>query len=112
MVFHSKNRGLASARNLGLEYAKGDYISYIDSDDWIELNTMEELLNAPISELELSQRSTHCMQRNNIFTIGDLAAKTTEEIMGFRNLGAKSFKEICDRLAERGLSLKSGSSVD
>lgn len=68
---------------------------------------MEELLMAPISELELSQRSTHCMQRNSINTIGDLVEKSSEEIMGFRNLGAKSFKEITDRLAERGLSLKS-----
>lgn len=70
---------------------------------------MEELLKASISELELSQRSTHCMQRNDIYTIGDLVERTSEEIMGFRNLGAKSFKEITDRLAERGLSLKSGS---
>ncbi|MCR5177154.1 MAG: DNA-directed RNA polymerase subunit alpha [Anaerovibrio sp.] len=67
---------------------------------------MEELLKASISELELGQRSTHCMQRNNIYTIGDLVEHTSEEIMGFRNLGAKSFKEITDRLAERGLSLK------
>ena len=69
---------------------------------------MEELLKASINELELSQRSTHCMQRNSIYTIGDLVERTSEEIMGFRNLGAKSFKEITDRLAERGLSLKSG----
>ena len=68
---------------------------------------MEELLKAPIGELELSQRSTHCMQRNSINTIGDLVERTSDEIMGFRNLGAKSFKEITDRLAERGLSLKS-----
>ncbi|MBE6100212.1 MAG: DNA-directed RNA polymerase subunit alpha [Anaerovibrio sp.] len=72
---------------------------------------MEELLNSSISELELSQRSTHCMQRNDIYTIGDLVERTSEEIMGFRNLGAKSFKEITDRLAERGLSLKSGGKI-
>ena len=72
---------------------------------------MEELLNSSISELELSQRSTHCMQRNEIYTIGDLVERTSEEIMGFRNLGAKSFKEITDRLAERGLSLKSGGKI-
>ena len=48
VVFHTENRGLASARNIGLEHAKGTYISYIDSDDWIELNTMEELLNASV----------------------------------------------------------------
>ena len=61
VVFHSENRGLASARNLGLEYAKGDYISYIDSDDWIELNTMEELLNASVqfnADIVVGMRST------------------------------------------------------
>ena len=35
-VIHTDNRGLASARNLGLENARGEYISFIDSDDWIE----------------------------------------------------------------------------
>ena len=35
-VIHTDNRGLASARNLGLENVRGEYISFIDSDDWIE----------------------------------------------------------------------------
>lgn len=35
-VFHKKNGGLSSARNHGLDRAKGDYLSFIDSDDWVE----------------------------------------------------------------------------
>lgn len=33
-VFHKSNGGVASARNEGLDYAKGDWIMYIDGDDW------------------------------------------------------------------------------
>jgi glycosyltransferase involved in cell wall biosynthesis len=43
-VIHKKNEGVARARNDGLEYASGDYISFIDSDDWIAENAYELLL--------------------------------------------------------------------
>ena len=38
-----ENGGLGSARNIGLEKAKGEYISYVDSDDWIELDMLEQM---------------------------------------------------------------------
>ena len=47
-VVHKQNGGLASARNAGLKVAKGDYILFVDSDDWIKGNTVEELLNIAI----------------------------------------------------------------
>ena len=43
-VFHTENRGLSAARNLGLDQAKGDYIGFVDSDDWIEPDMYEVLL--------------------------------------------------------------------
>ena len=42
-VIHKKNEGVARARNDGIEYAGGDYISFIDSDDWIAENAYEVL---------------------------------------------------------------------
>lgn len=44
-VFHTKNNGLSAARNLGLQEAKGEYIGFVDSDDWIEPTMYEVLLH-------------------------------------------------------------------
>ena len=43
--FIKENGGQGSARNLGLDYATGDYISFVDSDDWLDLNALEEMYN-------------------------------------------------------------------
>lgn len=40
-VYDFQNGGLSVARNRGLEIATGDYISYIDSDDWLEQKCMK-----------------------------------------------------------------------
>lgn len=43
-VFHTENRGLSAARNLGLDNASGEWIGFVDSDDWIEPDMYEVLL--------------------------------------------------------------------
>lgn len=42
-VIHKKNGGLSSARNTGLDEAKGEYVSFVDSDDWIAPDMYERL---------------------------------------------------------------------
>lgn len=42
-VVHKKNGGLSSARNAGIEVATGDYIGFVDSDDYIELDMYEKM---------------------------------------------------------------------
>lgn len=45
-VIHKKNGGLSDARNAGIKIATGEYLLFVDSDDWIADNAIESLLNA------------------------------------------------------------------
>lgn len=45
-VFHKENGGSSSARNLGIREAKGDYLGFIDSDDYIDADMYERLVQA------------------------------------------------------------------
>lgn len=49
-LYHKENEGVSSARNLGLKYASGNYISFVDSDDFIEKNMYEAMYNIIIEK--------------------------------------------------------------
>ncbi|MBU2221573.1 MAG: DNA-directed RNA polymerase subunit alpha, partial [Candidatus Omnitrophica bacterium] len=57
-----------------------------------------EKLRLPISELELSVRSSNCLREANIKTIADLVKRGEEEMLGFKNFGKKSLTEIKELL--------------
>lgn len=42
-IVNQKNQGLGAARNKGISFAKGDYVYFMDGDDYLELNALEEL---------------------------------------------------------------------
>ncbi|MEY3231188.1 MAG: hypothetical protein RL689_1277 [Planctomycetota bacterium] len=64
------------------------------------------VLAKPISELNLSVRARKAVQLMSCTTLGDLASHTEAELMGIKNFGATSLKEVKDRLTEFGLSLR------
>lgn len=64
-----------------------------------------EKLRLPISELELSVRSSNCLREANIKLIADLVKRGEDEMLGFKNFGKKSLTEIKELLAGMGLTL-------
>lgn len=59
-VIHRKNGGLSAARNTGLDAASGDFIGYVDGDDWVEPQMYEDMLRAC---LETGAQIAACVYR-------------------------------------------------
>lgn len=75
-----------------------------------EVEKLRELLNRSVEELELSVRSSNCLRRANIKTLGELVARTEQEMLKYRNFGKQSLKEITEILA--GMELYLGMDVE
>jgi len=66
---------------------------------------MKKLLNMSVNEIELSVRAANCLNNANITTVGQLAMKSEQEMLKYRNFGKKSLNEIKEKLTALGLSL-------
>lgn len=78
-------------------------------DNFADQNLSAEeqaLLNRPIGDLNLSVRSRKCMNRLAIQTIGQLVARTPDELLSSRNFGVTSLNEIRLKLTEMGTKLR------
>ncbi len=85
------------------------FINFIEDaeEDLEEVEEQREELNEnllrPVSELELSVRSSNCLKNADIKYIGDLVQKTEIEMLKTKNFGRKSLNEIKEILNEMGL---------
>ena len=55
VVIDQENGGLSSARNTGLSYARGEYVWFVDSDDYIEENCLPRILSYLNEDLDILQ---------------------------------------------------------
>lgn len=108
-AIHKENGGLSSARNAGLDAAKGDYISFVDSDDYLGNKSISKMLRAQIS----SKCPIVCMRSiifdengKTLFHFGnDSDAVTRSDWADYlRGICEKRLSEsVCDKLFIRDL---------
>jgi len=71
---------------------------------------LRKLLNMSVNEIELSVRAANCLNNANITTVGQLAMKSEQEMLKYRNFGKKSLNGIKEKL--QGLGLALGMNID
>ncbi len=76
--------------------------SFRDAEDSGHKNSK---LDVAIEDLDFSVRTYNCLKRAGINSIGDLVARSEDEMMKVRNLGKKSLEEVILKLEDMGLSL-------
>ena len=70
-VIHKENGGLSDARNFGLDCAKGKYIQFVDSDDYIEKDMIEFLYkNLKENNADISICSNYMVDEENVINVG------------------------------------------
>jgi DNA-directed RNA polymerase subunit alpha len=72
----------------------------------VNADVPEELLSRSVADVELSVRSRKALQRLNIATVGELASRTEDELLGCKNFGTTSLNELKQILASLGLGFR------
>lgn len=91
-VYSQSNQGLSAARNAGINFVKGDYIWFVDADDWISGESLKKILQ----KIELSHPDVLCLRAGDV--IGDIVKPRFEfseinDVNGVESL--KQWKSPC-----------------
>ncbi len=109
-VIHKQNGGQSSARNAGLDIMSGDYVGFVDSDDWIEPNMYERLYNLIVeNNAQISACGLQCDYSSGEIAYFNHQYPAHKDIEIFSKIGAlgeltiarKITNSPCDKLFSR-----------
>ena len=106
-VYHKQNGGLSDAKNYGIKKAKGDYITFVDSDDWVEKDMYYAMLSKMIetsSNIIICGRFLDYEDGSSITTNyhQEMVMNTEESIVQLNSFSCFDMSS-CDKLYERAL---------
>ena len=87
-VFHKENGRTASARNLGVKNASGQYVMFIDPDDWLEQVAIEELVK------EIERSKVDVVRFNYVKEYGNYAQKNQNSLIDEKSYRGEDYCQI------------------
>ncbi len=108
-VIHKTNGGLSDARNKGLEISTGDYIMYLDSDDYLELTACEELNNI----IEKTKADIVCFNLRKVNEEGkEIKSKGVYNQGNTKEIKEMTYEDaMIDNLFRRNIRYEAGSKI-
>ena len=76
-IFHQENQGVSAARNKGIDLSNGDYLVFVDADDYIEQNHLKELYNGKtdFSLIQIVKEEGNNISKPHVYTQELISAK-------------------------------------
>ena len=91
------NSETARVLNMSEQAASGRYMR--------ALGRLKQILEIPVTDFELSVRSRNCLQKMGVRNLGDLTRLSEQELLGGKNFGETSLREIKEMMESKGLHL-------
>ena len=92
VLIHKQNQGLGEARNTGLEHASGEYVGYVDSDDYVDRDFYRRMVEAAVAN------DADVVQCNYYKAFNDGTGKKMGDFTAVRNFSGEECVELADAL--------------
>lgn len=102
-VFHKANGGVSSARNMGLDNARGEWICFVDSDDWVDVAMYKEMYTRAMSENADIVYCDICMVFHTSSREWKAADYNSSKKVFLNNYIASTWTSLCNLLVKRTL---------